>query len=81
MKKKHLLGVILFFCVVLATIIFALDRIHCFKIHINYGNGQDGTEETQEDLTPDAGSKSDGTAAETKTAVPGQNTGEKESAK
>ena len=46
-----------------------------------YGNGQDGTEETQEDLTPDAGSKSDGTAAETKTAVPGQNTGEKESAK
>ncbi len=27
MKKKHLLGVILFFCVVLATIIFALDRI------------------------------------------------------
>ena len=46
-----------------------------------YGNGQDGTEETQEDLTPDAGSKTDGTAAETKTAVPGQNTGEKESAK
>ena len=27
MKKKHLLGVILFFCVVLATIIFALDRM------------------------------------------------------
>ena len=46
-----------------------------------YGNGQDGTEEAQEDLTPDAGSKTDGTAAETKTAVPGQNTGEKESAK
>ena len=47
----------------------------------SYGNGQDGTEEAQEDLTPDAGSKTDGTAAETKTAVPGQNTGEKESAK
>ena len=25
--KKHLLGIILFFCVVLATIIFALDRM------------------------------------------------------
>ncbi len=36
-----------------------------------YGNGQDGTEEAQEDLTPDAGSKTDGTAAETKNCCTG----------
>ena len=46
-----------------------------------YGYGQDGADEAQDELMLDAGSKTDATAAETETAVPEQNTGEKEDAK
>lgn len=46
-----------------------------------YGYGQDGADEAQDELPLDAGSKTDATAAETETAVPEQNTGEKEDAK
>lgn len=46
-----------------------------------YGHGQDGADEAQGELPLDAGSKTDATAAETETAVPEQNTGEKEDAK
>ena len=46
-----------------------------------YGYGNDSADEAQDELMLDAGSKTDATVAETETAVPEQNTGEKEDAK
>ena len=46
-----------------------------------YGYGNGGADEAQDELLLDADSKTDATASETETAVPEQNTGEKEDAK